>query len=71
MTRTVRTRAARAVAWPPVAVLSALGRRRGDDLFAGYDESSPQAGAVQRAAVGNSIRAVADEAAGGLGAPWA
>jgi GTPase Era involved in 16S rRNA processing len=70
--RTVRSNAARAVAWPPVAVLAGLGRRRTDDLLAGYrDSSQPQAVAVQRAAVDNSIRALADETVQGLGAPWA
>jgi len=70
--RTIRNRAARAVAWPPVAVLTGLGRRRTDDLLAGYRAGSqPQAVAVQRAAVDNSIRELADETAEGLGAPWA
>ena len=70
--RTVRTRAARAVAWPPAAMVASLGRRRSDDLLAGYrDGSRPQAVAVQRAAVDNGIRALADETAQGLGGPWA
>jgi GTPase Era involved in 16S rRNA processing len=70
--RSVRTRADRAVAWPPVAVVAGLGRRRGDELLAGFRAGSqPQAVAVQRAAVDNSIRELADEAAQGLGAPWA
>ena len=70
--RTIRSRAARAVAWPPVAVVAGLGRRRTDDLLAGYRAGSqPQAVAVQRAAVDNSIRELADETAQDLGAPWA
>ena len=70
--RSIRSRAARAVSWPPVALIARLGRRRKDDLLAGYHAGSqPQAVAVQRAAVDTSIREVADETAQGLGAPWA
>ncbi|KAA1418820.1 ABC transporter [Nocardioides humilatus] len=69
--RTVRTRAARAIAWPPFAVVAGLGRRRSDDLLSGYHQGSPQAVAVQRASVDNGIRALADETAQGLAAPWA
>ncbi|MEZ0578539.1 GTPase [Nocardioides sp. MH1] len=70
--RTVRARAARAVAWPPVALVASLGRRESDDVAAASRAGArPQAVAVQRAAVDNSIRAVADDLAHGLGAPWA
>lgn len=70
--RSVRGRAGHAVAWPPAAVVAGLGRRREDELLAGYRAGSqPQAVAVQRAAVDNGIRELADEAAQGLGAPWA
>ncbi len=70
--RSVRSRAARAVAWPPAAAVARLGRRRQDEELAGYRTGSqPQAVAVQRAAVDNGIRQLADETALGLGAPWA
>jgi GTPase Era involved in 16S rRNA processing len=73
--RSVRTRAARAVAWPPAALVAGLvaglGRRREDEELAGLRAGRPQAVAVQRAAVDNSIRELADEAAEGLAAPWA
>ena len=70
--RTVRSRAARAVAWPPAALAAGLRRRREDDLLAGYRAGSqPQAVAVQRAAVDNGIRQLADEIVQGLGTPWA
>ncbi len=70
--RTVRSGAARAVAWPPVAAISALGRRGSDDLLSDYRAGSrPQAVAVQRAAVDNSVRELADETAQGLAGPWA
>jgi len=70
--RSIRSRAARAVAWPPAALVAGLGRRREDELLAGYRAGSqPQAVAVQRAAVDNSIRDLADETAQGLGTPWA
>lgn len=69
---TVRRRSARAVAWPPVALLTRLRRRREDDLLADYRAGArPQPVAVQRAAVDNSIRGIADELAEGLAAPWA
>ncbi len=66
--RSVRTRTAPAVAWPPAAAVARLGRRRQDEELAG---SPPQAVAVQRAAVDNGIRQLADETAQGLSAPWA
>jgi len=69
--RTIRSRAARAVAWPPVGLLGRLRRRNVNELLAGYRAGSqPHAVAVQRAVVDNSIRALADETAEGLGGPW-
>ncbi|WP_312856448.1 GTPase [Nocardioides pelophilus] len=69
--RTIRSRAARAVAWPPVGLLGRLRRRNQNELLAGYRAGSqPHAVAVQRAAVDNSIRELADQTAQGLGAPW-
>lgn len=70
--RSIRSRAARAVAWPPVALVAGLGRRRQDEQLAGHRaDSPPQTVAVQRAAVDNGIRELADEASQGLAAPWA
>ncbi len=70
--RTIRSQASRAVAWPPAAAVAGLGRGRTDELLAGYRAGSqPQAVAVQRASVDNSIRELADETAQGLAAPWA
>ncbi len=70
--RSVGRRAARAVAWPPAAVAAGLGRRREHDVLESYDAGSqPQAVAVQRAAVDNAIRELADDTAQGLSAPWA
>jgi GTPase Era involved in 16S rRNA processing len=70
--RSIRSRAARAVAWPPAALVAGLGRRRENEQLAGHrSDSPPQAVAVQRAAVDNGIRELADEASQGLVAPWA
>jgi GTPase Era involved in 16S rRNA processing len=70
--RSVRTRTARAVAWPPGALAALLGRRRKDDDLAGYRAGSrPEAVAVQRPAVDTAVRDLADEAADGLATPWA
>ncbi|WP_322938098.1 GTPase [Nocardioides bizhenqiangii] len=70
--RTIRSRAARAVAWPPAVLVAGLRRRREDELLAGYHAGSqPQAVAVQRASVDNAVRELADETAQGLGTPWA
>jgi GTPase Era involved in 16S rRNA processing len=70
--RSIRSRAARAVAWPPAALVAGLGRRRENEQLAGHrSDSPPQAVAVQRAAVDNGIRELADEASRGLAAPWA
>ncbi|GAA4810691.1 GTPase [Nocardioides caeni] len=61
--RTVGVRARAAVAWPPFALL-----RRGDD-----DESSeaPQVAPLDRSSVDTSVRGLVDEAAEGVGPPWA
>ncbi|WP_245927676.1 GTPase [Nocardioides silvaticus] len=69
--RSVRSRATRAVAWPPVALLGALGRRDPDELAQFRAGSRPQAVAVQRAAVDNAVRELADETAAPLAGPWA
>jgi GTPase Era involved in 16S rRNA processing len=70
--RSIRSRAAHAVAWPPAALVAGLGRRRENEQLAGHrSDSPPQAVAVQRAAVDNGIRELADQASQGLAAPWA
>jgi GTPase Era involved in 16S rRNA processing len=72
--RTVRMRARRATTWPPFAL---LGRQRPKthgthQLVAEYGRGTHvEVAPVQRAVVDNAVRAMADETADGLAAPWA
>ncbi|MEP9384004.1 YfjP family GTPase [Nocardioides sp. KR10-350] len=79
--RSTKTRAARATGWPLVSWVSALRpdplKRLHLDLgaegrqLAGRSRTSmPQASAVERSRVEAEVRALADEAGEGLGAPW-
>ena len=73
--RSLRSRAARATSWPPLAVLSGLrkdpAQKLAEELGARYERGVPTVSPVQRAVVDNQVRGLADEAAEGLGAPWA
>ncbi|WP_244932003.1 YfjP family GTPase [Nocardioides sp. W7] len=79
--RSTRIRATRATGWPAVSWISGL---RGDPLkkleldvgdsagqLAGRSTVAPTSVSVQRARVDTEVRAFADDASEGLGAPWA
>jgi GTPase Era involved in 16S rRNA processing len=79
--RSTRIRATRSTGWPAVSWISGL---RGDpvkkleldlgssaDRLAGRATSAPTTVSVQRARVDAEVRALADDASEGLGAPWA
>jgi GTP-binding protein EngB required for normal cell division len=79
--KATRRRAARATGWPVTSWLSRLKpdplRRlhldlgvSGRQLTAGARASVPEASPVQRARVDTAVRAVADDVAGDLSAPW-
>lgn len=79
--RSTRIRAVRATGWPVVSWISGL---RGDPLkklqldlgdsagqLSGSATAAPTSVSVQRARVDTEVRALADDASEGLGAPWA
>lgn len=79
--RSTRIRATRATGWPAVSWISGL---RGDpvkkleldlggsaDQLAGRATAAPSSVSVQHARVDAEVRALADDASDGLGAPWA
>lgn len=78
--RSTRIRATRATGWPAVSWMSGL---QGDpvkkleldlgssaDRLAGKASASPTSATVQHARVDTEVRALADDASEGLGAPW-
>lgn len=73
--RSLRRRAGRATNWPPFALLGRLrrdpGQRLAEDIGTSYERGLPEVAPVQRAAVDNRVRALADEVTEGLSAPWA
>lgn len=79
--RSTRIRATRATGWPAVSWLSGLGgdplKRLqldvGDsaDQLSGRGTAAPTSVSVQRARLDTEVRALADDASEGLGAPWA
>ncbi|WP_134764968.1 GTPase [Nocardioides sp. 1609] len=78
--RSTRHRAGRATTWPVLAPFSRLGpdplAKLGLDLgdsaaeLSGTARATPRAAAVQRARLDAEVRALADDASDGLGAPW-
>ncbi|SDD42295.1 YfjP family GTPase [Nocardioides lianchengensis] len=79
--RSTRIRATRATGWPAVSWIAGL---RGDPLkkleldvgdsagrLSGRATAAPTSVSVQRARVDTEVRALADDASEGLGAPWA
>ena len=80
--RSIRLRAGRATTWPPVGLasqlksdpLKKLGLDLGDasaTLRGSSRRTLPETTPVQRARVDTEVRALADDASAGLGAPWA